>query len=224
MKADKKPKNIRGDFMSLKNTIAILSSAVILSSPAYAINKGFTNSQSLESTVMQAQSQEDQKYAEMSKLFQENDGVARGTLDKITIEYNAQYKSICTMFYFKDVNIYKYNKRVLSESKRWGKTDPVTNDFTPSIMPVAYAAIRPGSEVPADVKQAADKTGVAAVFDEKTPVLNVGDDVVLFLQNPFGKSKSTLISSTPMADKAYADVFQRILTENNIKDNYFAKK
>ena len=219
MKADKnqeKPNKIWGKFMSLKNTIAILGSAAILSSPAYALNKNFTNAQSLEATVMQEQSQEDQRYLDIKKQFDDADTVVYGVADKLApdkkpFEYNDFYKNICAVYSLRDVMVHKFNSVVLKPSKRFVNT--VTND--PMNLIITYNATKPGAPVEKAVIDEAQKAGLASpATDDNTPVLEEGKEYFVFLQKVAARKGTRRgILSYIEATQENKDILERIVND-----------
>ena len=214
--------------MSLKKIIGIIGGVALLASAAGGLHSApanrLENLVAQEAVQQQAVQVDEQKYAEIKGLFEENDAVARGIVEKAAIEYNPQYKSICTVYYLKDVNIYKYNKAVLKESKRWGKTDSLTDTFTPASMPLVYVGVKPGTEIPAEVKDSAAKASITEpIFDDKTLDMKINDDLLVFALNPERRTKASLVSYVPMGDPANLAAFKKVLEEKKITDNYGIK-
>jgi hypothetical protein len=202
--------------MSLKNTIAILSTAAVLSSPVHAINKGFSNPQSLESTVLQMESQEDQRYLDIKKQFDEADIVAYGIADKLApdknpFEYNEFYKNICAVYSLRDVMVHKFNSVVLKPSKRFVNT--VTND--PMNLIITYKATKPGAPLEKAVLDEAQKAGLASpATDESTPVLEEGKEYFVFLKNLAARKGTRRgVLSYVEANEANKAIIERIVDD-----------
>jgi len=172
--------------MPLKNIIAVLSSAAILSTSAYALNKKTVDRTCLDSVLMQeVQSQEDQNYLQIKKMFDEADSVGYGIADMLApgkkpFEYNDFYKNICSVYSLKDVLMYKFNRMVLKPAKKFVNT--TTNE--PMNLIITYKATKPGQNIPSELIAATQKEGLASpTADENTPVLGEGKEYFVFIHN-----------------------------------------
>jgi hypothetical protein len=138
-----------------------------------------------ESVQQQAQPVDEQKYAEVKKMFDEADSVGRGVVDKIPpdkalYEFNNVYNNICTVYSLKDVKMYKFNKQLLKEPKNFINT--MTNE--PMNLLVTYKAAKPGAAIPREVVAAAQKEGLTSPFpDANTPDLKENEEIIVFVKN-----------------------------------------
>jgi hypothetical protein len=214
--------------MSLKDIVLILGSAAILSAPAYPLNRNLPNANTLESRVVQeanaqmSQSQEDQKYAELKKLFDEADYVGFGVADKIppeksSFEYNDYYKNICKIYSLKEVTMYKFNRSVLKEPKKYINRDKITNE--PKNLLFVFKATMPSDNIPLNVIEEAKKEGLASpVTDNNTPILEEGKEYIFFLKNASArKGTKAGITSYLTASEQNKAQMEKILAEHNLK-------
>jgi hypothetical protein len=177
--------------MSFRKTFAIFGLATFfVTSPAVTgspVAKAMPLEQVVaqESVQQQAHLIDEQKYAEVKKMFDEADSVGRGFVDKIPpdkalYEFNNVYNNICTVYSLKDVKMYKFNKQLLREPKSFINT--MTNE--PMNLLVTYKAVKPGAAIPQEVVAAAQKEGLTSpVPDENTPDLKENEEIIVFVKN-----------------------------------------
>jgi len=181
-------------------TAALASSPLITGSPVVK-TMPLEQVVAQESVRQQAQLIDEQKYAEIKKMFDEADSVGRGLVDKIPpnmalYEFNNVYNNICTVYSLKDVKMYKFNKQLLREPKNFINT--MTNE--PMNLLVTYKAAKPGAAIPKEVIVDAQKEGLTLpVFDENTPELKENEEIIVFVKNMPAKkgTKRGLLSYLP---------------------------
>jgi hypothetical protein len=184
---------VGGVFMSFRGKLAVFGLTTVLAVSSATALAGLPVAKTMpleqvvaqESVQQQAQLVDEQKYAEIKKMFAEADSVGKGLVDKIPpdkalYEFNNVYDNICTVYSLKDVKMYKFNKQILKEPKSFINT--MTNE--PMNLFVIYKAVKPGAAVPPEIVAAAQKEGLTSpVYDENTPGLKENEEIIVFVKN-----------------------------------------
>ena len=177
--------------MSFRKTFAVFGLTTVLAASSAVTGSSAVKTMPLEQVVaqesvqQQAQPVDEQKYAEVKKMFDEADSVGRGLVDKIPpnkalYEFNNVYNNICTVYSLKDVKMYKFNRQLLKEPKNFINT--MTNE--PMNLLVTYKAAKPGAAIPQEVVAAAQKEGLTSpVPDANTPDLKENEEIIVFVKN-----------------------------------------
>jgi hypothetical protein len=202
--------------MSFRKTFAVFGLTTILAASSMVKAMPLEQVVAQESFQQQAQPADEQKYAEVKKMFDEADSVGRGFVDKIPpdkalYEFNNVYNNICTVYSLKDVKMYKFNKQILREPKSFVNT--VTNE--PMNLFVTYKAAKPGAAIPQEVVAAAQKEGLTwPVPDENTPDLKENEEIIVFVKNLPAKkgTKRGLLSYLP-ASTDNLQLLEKIFSE-----------
>lgn len=171
--------------MSFSKTFVVFGLTTVLAASSVVKTMPLEQVVAQESVQQQAQLVDEQKYAEIKKMFDEADSVGRGVVDKIPpdkalYEFNNVYNNICTVYSLKDVKMYKFNKQLLREPKNFINT--MTNE--PMNLLVTYKAAKPGAAIPREVVAAAQKEGLTLpVPDANTPDLKENEEIIIFVKN-----------------------------------------
>jgi len=167
-----------------------------------------------QEAVQQQTPAEKQRYADFKNQLDEANGIARCDYAKTGFEYNDFYKNICTVYFFNNVRIYKFNDRIMPEAKRW------TKDGTPVEMPVVYKATKPGAIIPEDVKKRAEKGLTTIVSDENTPELDANVEYLILIKdiNPTANGRPRGLMMALPLNPDNLSMMTRYLGENRIFD------
>jgi len=228
-------------FTSLKKIIGIIGGVALLASAAGGLKGASASSISLDNLVAQeafqqtAQTVDEQRYADIKKMFDDADGVVRGVVEKVSVGYNRLFNNICTVYYLQNnVNVYKFDKRVMDDeytakaypnkakgSRSWSVQNP-DGSLTSISMPIVYGATKPGTIFSAEDKNRTEKAGITPSFDDMTPDLKPGDHVIIALQKKDGRGKNLGLTNYYVIEKdpAVLPAFKKLLADLKISDNY----
>jgi hypothetical protein len=211
--------------MSFKKTFAVFGLTTVLAGSPVVTGSSIVKTMPLEQVVAQESVQQqarlvdEQKYAEVKKMFDEADSVGRGIVDKIPpdkalYEFNDVYNNICTVYSLKGVKMYKFNKQLLKEPKNFINT--MTNE--PMNLLVTYKAAKPGAAIPLEIIAAAQKEGLTSpVSDENTPDLKENEEIIVFVKNMHAKkgTKRGLLGYLP-ATTGNLQLLEKVFSDYHI--------